>query len=71
MKRCIKSVKEELGLLAKFQNIDSLYIGVANAIAYYNNERIHTALKMSPRAYAQTIRKPKRLLNRVSGKVGA
>jgi len=71
MERCIKSVKEELGPLAKFQNIDSLYIGVANAIAYYNNERIHTALKMSPRAYAKTIRRPKKLLNRVFGKVVA
>lgn len=71
MERCIKTVKEELGPLAKFQNIDSLYIGVANAIYYYNNERIHTSLKMSPRAYAKTIRRPKKLLNRVFAKVGA
>jgi transposase InsO family protein len=71
MERCIKTVKEELGPLAKFQTIDSLYIGIANAIAYYNNERIHTALRMSPRTYAKTLRKTKKRLNRVFAKMGA
>ena len=58
MERCIKSVKEELGSLASYQDIDDLYIGVASAIAYYNNDRIHTVLKMSPRAYAKTLCNP-------------
>lgn len=71
MERCIKSVKEELGPLAKFQNIDSLYIGVASAVSYYNNERIHTSLKMSPRAYAKTLHQRPRILNVVFGKKGA
>jgi len=68
MERCIKSVKEELGPLAQFHDIDDLYIGVTNAIAYYNNERIHTALKMAPRAYAKSLRKPQKLPRMVFGK---
>ncbi len=71
MERCIKSVKEEIGPLANYQDIDELYVGVTNAIAYYNNERIHTALKMAPRAYAKTLRRPPRILNAVFGKKGA
>jgi transposase InsO family protein len=71
MERCIKSVKEEIGPLTNYQDIDELYIGVTNAIAYYNNERIHTSLKTSPRAYAKTIRKSRKYLKVVFGKVGA
>ena len=71
MERCIKSIKEELGSLANYQNIDELYIGIANAIAYYNNERIHTSLKMSPRDYAKSLNKPKSRVYAVFGKVGA
>lgn len=56
MERCVKSVKEEIGSLAYYQNIDELYVGVANAIYYYNNERIHTALKMPPKAYARSLK---------------
>ena len=56
MERCIKSMKEELGSLASYRDIDELYIGVANAVAYYNNDRIHTALKMSPAAYAASLK---------------
>ena len=60
MERCIKSVKEELGVLTKYADITQLYIGIANAISYYNNDRIHTSLKMSPAAYAARFKpKPK------------
>ena len=59
MERCIKSIKEELGPLASYQDINELYFGVANAVAYYNNERIHTVLKMSPRDYAKSLQKNK------------
>jgi len=58
MERCIKSVKEELGPLANYRDVDELYVGIANAIHYYNTSRIHTALKMSPAAYAASL-KPK------------
>lgn len=68
MERCIKSVKEELGPLASYQDIDELYIGVANAISYYNTKRIHTALKMSPAAYAASLMRPRKSLRVVFGK---
>lgn len=71
MERCIKSVKEELGPLANYHDIDRLYVGVTNAIAYYNNERIHLGLKMSTRAYAKTLGKYRKRPRRVFGKVVA
>lgn len=71
MERCIKSIKEELGGLAAYQDIDELYIGVTNAISYYNNDRIHLSLKMSPVAYATSLMKPRKNLRSVFGKKGA
>jgi len=71
MERCIKSVKEELGPLANYHDIDELYVGVTNAIAYYNNDRIHLSLKMSPRAYAKTLGRHQLRPRRVFGKVVA
>lgn len=71
MERCIKSIKEELGSLGGYPDIAELYVGVAHAIEYYNNERIHTALKMSPRAYARTLNQPRKFRDMVFGKKGA
>ena len=62
MERCVKSIKEELGPLAQFQTINELYIGMTNAIAYYNTQRIHTALKMPPRDYVKNLRNPRKSL---------
>ena len=70
MERAIKSIKEELGTLAGYTDVVELYLGIARAVDYYNNERIHTALKMPPRAYAKTLRKPPRILNGVFGRRG-
>ncbi len=71
MERCIKSIKDELDPLANYQDIDELYVGVANAISYYNNSRIHLSLKMSPAAYAASLMKPRKSLRLVFGKKGA
>jgi putative transposase len=71
MERCVKSVKEEIGPLTNYQNIDELYVGVTNAIYYYNNERIHMALKMSPKAYARNLKPNRRRMEAVFGKKGA
>jgi putative transposase len=68
MERCIKSIKEELGSLHGYQNMTELYLAISKAIGYYNTERIHTALKMSPRAYAKTLHQRPRRLNAVFGK---
>jgi transposase InsO family protein len=71
MERCIKSIKEELGSLSNYNDIAELYVGVAHAIDYYNNDRIHTALKMSPRNYAKTLKAPRKIRELVFGKKGA
>lgn len=71
MERCIKSIKEELGPLARYRSIDELYVGVATAISYYNNERIHLSLKMSPRAYARSLKRDRNIRGVVFGKKGA
>lgn len=71
MERCIKSVKEELGALAGYQDITELYFGVAKAVKYYNEERIHTVLKMSPRAYARSLLPKRKLRDMVFTKGGA
>ena len=71
MERCIESVKDELGPLGRYQDLDELYVGIINAIVYYNNERIHTALKMPPKAYANTLNRPRKQLNAVFVKGGA
>jgi transposase InsO family protein len=71
MERCIKSIKEELGPLAQYGTIDELYVGVANAISYYNTSRIHTALGMPPKAYAETLARPPKFREMVFGKKGA
>lgn len=71
MERCIKSAKEEIGPLAQYQDIDELYVGVTNAVAYYNNERIHTRLKMTPRAYARSLGRHQKRSRTVFGKVVA
>jgi transposase InsO family protein len=71
MERCIKSIKDELGPLANYQDVDELYVGVSGAISYYNNERIHLSLKMSPAAYAASLMRPRKSLRLVFGKKGA
>jgi transposase InsO family protein len=40
-----------LGIVSRFKDLTGLYEGIALTIYYYNPERIHRALKMSPVAY--------------------
>lgn len=49
------TLKDELGPTNKFKDLAELYEGIAMTIYYYNHRRIHTALKMSPAAYAATL----------------
>jgi len=55
MERFFGSFKLELGNLNRHQDIAELHEAIALAIYYYNTKRIHTALKMSPAAYAATL----------------
>lgn len=49
------TLKDELGPTSRFKDLAELHEGVALTIYYYNHKRIHTALKMSPAAYAATL----------------
>lgn len=53
--RFYSTLKDELGLVSRFKDLSQLYEGLALTIYYYNHKRIHTALKMSPAAYAATL----------------
>lgn len=49
------TLKDELGSVSRFKDLSELYEGLALTIYYYNHRRIHTALKMSPAAYAASL----------------
>lgn len=49
------TLKDELGSVSRFKDIAELHEGIALTIYYYNHKRIHTALRMSPAAYAATL----------------
>jgi len=51
-----KTLKDELGPPSRFNDLAELAEGLALTIHYYNHKRIHTALKMSPAAYAVSLR---------------
>lgn len=53
--RFYKTLKDELGTTSRFRDLAELYEGIAMTIYYYNHKRIHTALRMSPAAYAATL----------------
>jgi len=55
MERWFGGFKLELGSLSKFADLDRLQEGIAGQVFYYNTKRIHTALKMSPAAYAASL----------------
>ena len=55
MERFFGSFKLELGPLGQFKDLGEMYEAIALAIHYYNTSRIHTALKMSPAAYAASL----------------
>ncbi len=62
MERWFGGFKLELGSLSIFDDVARLHEGIALQVYYYNHKRIHTALRMSPAAYAaQLIQSPKRI----------
>jgi len=72
MERWFGGFKLELGTLTRFKDISKLYEGIAMQVYYYNHKRIHTALKMSPAAYATRLKqqhKNKELRLRIKDKV--
>ena len=52
MERWFGGFKREIGSLAQYKDLPQLHEAIALHIHYYNTGRIHTALGMSPAAYA-------------------
>jgi putative transposase len=55
MERWFGNFKRELGNPNQYQDLPQLYEAIALQIHYYNTERIHNALGMSPAAYAASL----------------
>lgn len=55
MERWFGNFKPELGALAQYKDIAELHEAIAMQIHYYNHDRIHSALGMSPAAYAAAL----------------
>jgi putative transposase len=70
MERFMRTIQLELGPLNQYQDLPHLHEAVARAIYYYNHRRIHTALKMSPVAYAAKLKLGSDERELVSGKTG-
>jgi transposase InsO family protein len=75
MERWFGGFKRELGSLARYRDVSHFHEAVALAIFYYNTKRIHSALGMSPAAYAAGLKQSREVPTTerelVSGKVGA
>jgi transposase InsO family protein len=69
MERWFGNFKLELGNISKHKDLAQLHEAIALAIFYYNTKRIHSALKMSPAAYAAGLKQPTKSLDRVLQKV--
>jgi transposase InsO family protein len=56
MERWFGNFKLELGNIGKHKDLARLHEAIALQIFYYNSKRIHSALKMSPAAYAARLK---------------
>ena len=72
MERIFCTIKDELPPLNTVKDLPQLYETIALTIHYYNTQRIHTALGMSPAAYAASLKQNKetKTLDKVLQKVG-
>lgn len=56
MERFFETIQLELGPLSRYRDLPHLHEAIALAIYYYNYKRIHSALNMSPAAYATQLK---------------
>jgi len=56
MKRWFGGFKREFSNLNQYQDLAQLHEAIALQIHYYNTQRIHSALGMSPAAYAAQLK---------------
>jgi transposase InsO family protein len=61
MERWFGNFKTEIGNITKLNDVAELHEKIALRIYYYNTQRIHTALKMSPAAYAAALKRSGRI----------
>jgi putative transposase len=71
MERWYGGFKLELGSILKYPDLAHLNEAIALQIHYYNTKRIHTALRMSPAAYAASLTSKHLRIDRVLQNVGA
>lgn len=71
MERIFCTLKEELPTLNQLKILGELHEAIALTIHYYNTKRIHTALKMSPAAYAASLISNRLGRDKVSAEMGA
>ena len=71
MERFFCGFKLELGNINRHKDLSRFHEAVAMAIFYYNHDRIHLSLKMSPAAYAAQLKQGQDGKDRVLQKVGA
>jgi transposase InsO family protein len=57
MERWFGGFKREMGSLAQHKDLSQLHEAIAMQIYYYNHTRIHSALGMSPAAYAASLKR--------------
>ena len=55
MERWFGTFKREIGSLTQYKDLPQLHEAIALQIHYYNTRRIHSALGMSPAAYAASL----------------
>lgn len=56
MERWFGGFKREIGFVGQYKDLAQLHEAIAMHIHYYNTKRIHTALGMSPAAYAARLK---------------
>jgi transposase InsO family protein len=71
MERWFGGFKRESGNLNQYKDPAQLHEAIALTVHYYNTERIHLALRMSPTAYAASLMSATLERDRVSEKVEA
>lgn len=59
MERWFGGFKREIGGLTQYRDLPQLHEAIAIYIHYYNTKRIHTALGMSPAAFAASLKRDK------------
>ncbi|MGH7237268.1 MAG: transposase, partial [Candidatus Saccharimonadales bacterium] len=69
MERWFGGFKLEIGDITKLKDISELHEAIALRIFYYNTKHIHTALRMSPAAYAARLTRGLKRKDRVLQKV--